>query len=41
MPARREISAREIGAAARICSSNARSFKCFSKRGVAFCDGIS
>ena len=35
MPARREISAREIGAPARIASSTVRSFRCLSSGGVA------
>jgi len=35
IPARREISAREIGAAARIVSSTVRSFRCFRSGGVA------
>jgi hypothetical protein len=34
-PARREISAREIGAPARIASSTVRSFMCFSSGAVA------
>ena len=35
MPARREISAREIGAPARIVSSTVRSFRCLRRGGVA------
>ena len=35
MPARREISAREIGAPVRIASSTVRSFRSFSSGGIA------
>jgi hypothetical protein len=40
MPARREISAREIGAPARIASSTVRSFRSFSNGGIAATRGM-